>query len=51
MSRVFEEVLNDDQADIVDLQRTLLGIDQWQAGEWLAFRWHLPEVAIRTLAH
>jgi HD-like signal output (HDOD) protein len=51
MSRVFEEVLNDDQADIVDLQRTLLGIDQWQAGEWLGFRWHLPEVAVRTLAH
>ena len=44
-------MLKGEQADIVAVQQTLLGIDQWQAGEWLAFRWHLPEVAVRTLAH
>lgn len=51
MSRVFGEMEDDEQSDVVELERALLGIDHWQAGEWLAFRWHLPEVAVDTLAH
>jgi HD-like signal output (HDOD) protein len=51
MSRVFTELENEATGDPIELERALLGIDHWQAGEWLAFRWHLPDVAIHTLAH
>ncbi len=51
MSRVFGETPDESGGDPVELERALLGIDHWQAGAWLAFRWHLPEVAVHTLAH
>lgn len=51
MSRVFDEMNDEQHNNAVELERALLGTDHWQAGEWLAFRWHLPEVALHTLAH
>jgi len=35
--------LDDPSLDPIELERLHLGVDRWQAGEWLAFRWHLPE--------
>ncbi len=37
------------ELDIVELERVHLGVDRWQAGEWLAFRWQLPEVVQHTI--
>ena len=51
MSRVFTELEEEATGDPIELERALLGVDHWQAGEWLAFRWHLPDVAIHTLGH
>lgn len=37
--------------DVAALERRLLGVDRWEAGAWLALRWHLPEVVVHTLGH
>jgi HD-like signal output (HDOD) protein len=38
-------------SDPIALQREYLGIDCWQAGEVLAFHWHLPESVQQVVAH
>jgi HD-like signal output (HDOD) protein len=35
--------LDDPSLDPIELEHVHLGVDRWQAGEWLAFRWQLPE--------
>lgn len=42
--------LDDPLLDPVELERLHLGVDRWQAGEWLAFRWHLPEPVQHTMS-
>jgi HD-like signal output (HDOD) protein len=37
-------------SDLIELERQHLGMDSWQAGEWLAFRWQLPEPVTQTIA-
>lgn len=49
MAEVFEqEAVEQSPADFAP-ERALLGVDRWQAGQWLALRWHLPEVVLHTL--
>jgi HD-like signal output (HDOD) protein len=43
MCDVVHDLLDNPGLDPVELERLHLGVDRWQAGEWLAFRWHLPE--------
>jgi HD-like signal output (HDOD) protein len=38
-------------SDLITLQRQHLGLDSWQAGEWLAFRWQLPEPVTDTIGY
>jgi HD-like signal output (HDOD) protein len=50
MAEVFEqEMVEQGPADYLP-ERAILGVDRWQAGQWLALRWHLPEVVLHTLA-
>ena len=51
MSRVHAAVEKDRTLDRLGVEQDLLGIDHRQAGEWLAFNWHLPEVVVRTLGN
>ncbi len=51
MAQVFDRNPADDGAAAISLENRLLGVDRWRAGEWLAFRWHLPEVLGHTLGH
>lgn len=43
--------LDQPELDPVELERMHLGVDRWQAGEWLAFRWHLPEQVQHTMLY
>ena len=36
---------------LVTLERQHLGLDSWEAGEWLAFRWQLPEPVAETIGY
>lgn len=38
-------------SDMNEMERRHLGMDSWQAGEWLAFRWQLPEPVIQTISY
>jgi HD-like signal output (HDOD) protein len=40
---------DDPDSDLMALQQKHLGVDSWQAGEWLAFQWHLPEQVQHTI--
>ena len=51
MAQVFDSEPADDGVAAVSLEQRLLGVDRWRAGEWLAYRWHLPEVLGHTLGH
>lgn len=43
MCEVVHQHRDDPSLDPIELQREILGVDCWQAGEQLACRWHLPE--------
>lgn len=49
MDQVYAMIANGDRDGALALERRLLGVDRWQAGQWLAFRWHLPEPVTLTL--
>lgn len=49
MDQAYAQTDAGDRDGSVSMERELIGIDRWQAGEWLAFRWHLPEPIIHTL--
>jgi HD-like signal output (HDOD) protein len=51
MAQVFDAEPFDDGEAAMALEYRLLGVDRWRAGEWLAFRWHLPDVLGHTLGH
>lgn len=36
--------------DPVELEQVHLAVDRWQAGEWLAYRWQLPEQVQQVIA-
>lgn len=37
--------------DLIELERVHLGVDRWQAGEWLTFRWQLPEQVQHSIGY
>jgi HD-like signal output (HDOD) protein len=39
------------ESDLATLERRHLGLDSWQAGEWLAFRWQLPDPVAHTIGY
>ena len=41
----------DPDSDLILLERDYLGIDSWQAGEALAFHWHLPKAVQQVMDH
>lgn len=43
MCEIVHAGLDDPDQDVVALERARLGVNRWQTGEWLAFRWHLPD--------
>jgi HD-like signal output (HDOD) protein len=49
MDQVYATIATGDHAAALALERQLTGVDRWQAGQWLAFRWHLPEPVTHTL--
>lgn len=50
MTHVINEIGKDPSCDPIAVEQAVLGVDHKQAGEWLAFRWHLPEVVVHSLA-
>jgi HD-like signal output (HDOD) protein len=40
---------DDPDRELTALQEQYLGVDSWQAGEWLSFQWHLPEQVQHTI--
>jgi len=51
MNEVYSKLEKDPQADAISLERDLIGLDHWQAGEWLAVRWHLPQSVVGTISY
>jgi HD-like signal output (HDOD) protein len=51
MSEVFARARDGNAADQRAVERSLLGVDHRQAGEWLAYRWGLPGVVVHALAY
>jgi HD-like signal output (HDOD) protein len=51
MATVFDQLAADAEAPVGPLEEQYVGVDRWRAGEWLAFRWHLPETLVHTLGH
>lgn len=51
MAQVFEASDAAAAGEATELERSLLGVDRWEAGGWLAYRWHLPEVVVHTLGN
>ena len=49
MDEIFQQELAEQATADRAPERALLGVDRWQAGQWLALRWHLPEVVLHTL--
>ena len=51
MTTVFDQLATEaaGAASASALEAQIVGIDRWRAGEWLAFRWHLPEVLVHTM--
>ena len=49
MAEVFDQEAVEKAPEDLAPERALLGVDRWQAGQWLALRWHLPEVVLHTL--
>lgn len=49
MAEVYATIASGDQDDSSALEQQLTGVNRWQAGEWLAVRWHLPEPVTATL--
>ncbi len=48
LSKLLQQQLSNPELDIIDLQREYIGIDWIGAGEWLAHRWHLPDMVVQT---
>ena len=51
MTQVLETALEHPEANVTEIERSVLGVDRWEAGGWLAVRWHLPEVVAHTLGN
>lgn len=49
MDEILEQEMTEQAPADFAPERAVLGIDRWQAGQWLALRWHLPEVVLHTL--
>lgn len=43
LSTVLGDYRRDPELDLFALERDIIGVDQWESGEWLLRRWHLPE--------
>lgn len=51
MDRVLAESVKQPERSVVELERELLGIDRWKAGEMLTRHWELPAVVSETIAY
>jgi HD-like signal output (HDOD) protein len=51
LSRAFSLPFDEDTPSVSDKIRTVLGMDQAQAGGWLARKWHLPRDIVCVMEH
>jgi HD-like signal output (HDOD) protein len=51
LSRAFSLAFDEETPSVSDKIRTVLGMDQAQAGGWLARKWHLPRDIVCVMEH
>lgn len=51
MGQVYQQVEKTPEIDVISLEQDLIGMDHWQAGEWLAVRWSLPESVLHSISY
>lgn len=51
MKLVYQELSKAPDADYIQLERDILGVDHWYAGEWVAVRWNLPESVVHSISY